>query len=242
MTHTDRLINPDEAITYQLSPTYQDLHTDKSCLNFLYANVRSIRAPGKFDELKCILQSIDGTVYVIILTETWLKSKEEAASFHLLHYQHYHNIRTDSRGGGVSLYVHNDIEQSLNEEVYTGGVNYLWIHLEKYALDVGVVYNPDENRNFKTFLEVYSTQLLQRRRAIVFGDFNLDLLKTQRNIKLYRDMLRESGYNIINNINKDYYTRDASKTIIDHVCSNLRDKSFHMAILESSMSDHNKST
>ncbi|KOB66566.1 putative tick transposon [Operophtera brumata] len=239
-TPIDLQRNSDQKITYQLSQTYQNLHTARSCLNIFYANVRSIRKQGKFDELKCILRSIDSIVHVILLTETWLKSNEEATSYHLPNYTHYYNIRTDSRGGGVSMYVHNNLNHSLCEEAYSDGINYLWIHLEKYALDIGLVYNPHENTNITKFLEVYSSQLLSKKRALVFGDFNLDLLRNKTNVKRYRDMLRESGYDIINNINIDYCTRPSSKTIIDHVCSNLKDKSFHMAIIESPMTDHSQ--
>lgn len=201
-------------------------------------NARSICKPGKFDELKCIIRSIEAKTHLVLLTETWIKSADEAESYQIPNYTHYYNIRTDSRGGGVSIYIHNDIKHSLNEESYTGGINYLWISIERYALDIGIVYNPGSS-NIKDFLETYSEQLVQKRRAIVFGDFNLDLLKTERSVKLYKDMLKESGYYFINKIEERFCTREtaSTKTIIDHVCTNIQ-MTFHMVILDSPMSDH----
>lgn len=131
--------NSSETVTYQLCHTYHELSTSKSSLNLFYANVRSICSKGKFDELKCVIKSINCILHVILLTETWLKSPEEAERYQIPNYTHYYNIRTDSRGGGVSIYVHNNVNHSLNEEIYTGGVNYLWVHIEKCALNIGVI-------------------------------------------------------------------------------------------------------
>lgn len=53
-------------------------------------------------------------------------------------------------------------------------------------------------------------------------------------------MLLESGLTILNNIDPKYCTRETSstKTILDHVFTNLRNNRFHFATVESSMSDH----
>ena len=233
------LTNSDDTITYQLCHTYQDLPSFKSTLTFFYANVRSIKRQGKFDELQCIIASIKFTTHVIILTETWFKSSEDADHFQLPNYTHYYSVRTDSRGGGVSIYVHNTLNHSLVDEVYAGGINYLWVRLEKHAVNIGAVYNPGNN-NTREFLEVYSSQLIRKPRSIVFGDFNIDLLTKNSKTKYYRDAMKESGYGFLNNIHEDYSTREtaSTKTILDHVCTNLKDKSFHMVIIDSPMSDH----
>ncbi|KOB66807.1 putative tick transposon, partial [Operophtera brumata] len=194
---------------------------------------------GKFDELKCILESISTTVHVILLSETWIRNEIQALQLCLPNYTHYYNYRSDMRGGGVSAYVHNNLKHSLSESNYTGGNNYLWIQLEKYALQVGVIYKPGDT-NFKNFLEVYDLQLQQRQRAIVFGDFNIDLLTKDKNTKQYIYTTKEAGYKILNKVNRNYTTRDSStkKSILDHVSTNLENNDFHMALIDSAMSDH----
>lgn len=154
-------------------------------------------------------------------------------------YTHYYSYRTDSRGGGVSAYVHNDLKHNLSMAVYAGGNNYLWIHHERYDLEVGVVYNPGDT-NFQEFLQTYEDQLQQRKRAIVFGDFNIDLLTKDRQTRTYNQLLREAGHTIINKLNKKHCTRESKtrKSILDHVSSNLKNDNFHMALIDSSMSDH----
>lgn len=56
----------------------------------------------------------------------------------------------------------------------------------------------------------------------------------------YRDTLKEANFKILNKINKTFCTREtiATKSLIDHVCSNLKDNNFHLAIVDSSFSDH----
>lgn len=104
---------------------------------------------------------------------------------------------------------------------------------------MGVVYNPGDT-NFNTFLEDYNLQLQQKKRALIFGDFNIDLLKPNNKTKLYQKTLTETGYLILNNIDEHYCTRETSlkKSIIDHVSTNLKLNSFHMAIIDSNISDH----
>ncbi|CAF4942058.1 unnamed protein product [Pieris macdunnoughi] len=120
------------------------------------------------------------------------------------------------------------------------GNNYLWVKLDRYATEIGLVYNPGDT-NFSKFLEELRLQLRERKRAVVFGDFNIDLVKkNEKQTKQYMDVMDEAGYNIINKIRKKYCTRDSKtrKSIIDHVCSNLRSDRFHMAFIETGMSDH----
>ncbi|KAF9797679.1 hypothetical protein SFRURICE_017874 [Spodoptera frugiperda] len=225
--------------TYQVTNNYKDIESNKSRLRFFYLNARSICGRGKLDELKCILQALPSTVHLILLTETWITSDLQAMLLKINNYTHYYSYRTDSRGGGVSAYVHNDLKHNLSMAVYAGGNNYLWIHLERYDLEVGVVYNPGDT-NFQEFLQTYEDQLQQRKRAIVFGDFNIDLLTKDRQTRTYNQLLREAGHTIINKLNKKHCTRESKtrKSILDHVSSNLKNDNFHMALIDSSMSDH----
>lgn len=185
------------------------------------------------------ITSIPNNVHVILVTETWIRNEEQALQLQIPNYSHYYNYRTDVCGGGVSAYVHNYLKHSLSESVYVEGNNYLWIQLEKYGIEVGVVYNPGHT-NFKQFLEVYESQLQKRRRAMVFGDFNIDLLTKDSETKLYHQLLKQTGYKIINKINKKYYTRKGltNKSILDHVSTNLKNENFHMVYINSSLSDH----
>lgn len=208
-------------------------------MNFLYANARSIVKSGKFDELKGIIKSVSNKTHIIILTETWIKSDDDALILQLPNYTHYYNYRNDSRGGGVSLYIHNDLKHNQIDSIYTAGNNYLWVYIEQVALYVGAVYKPGHT-NVTNFLADYELQIQNKNRAVVFGDFNLDLLETDSTVKKYQELLNENGFSIINKTDRQFCTRETSTTwsILDHVSTNLRRNHFHFAIIDSALSDH----
>ncbi|XP_045776350.1 uncharacterized protein LOC123874859 isoform X2 [Maniola jurtina] len=213
--------------------------TDKKSLKCLYANARSIVKPGKLDELRCIVDSVKTTLHLIILSETWIKSDEEAKRLHIPGYTHYYHYRKNTIGGGVSIFAINKMKHNLIEEFSQDDNHYLWIHLEKLSVDVGAIYKPGRT-NVKNFLDTLSIQLNSKKRAVVFGDFNFDLLTPDNLVEDYKDTLKENGFKIINKINIEHCTRETTqkKTLLDHVSTNLKGHQFHMAVIESSMSDH----
>lgn len=214
---------------------------DSSLVKFFYANVRSIRAPGKFEELQCILRAIESRVNVIILTETWLQSEQDAKFYSLPNYNHIYNYRPDRIGGGVSIYLHKSIHFEVTEDKYRDSNHYLWIFLPRFSLHVGGIYKPGDT-NIKDFLEIFSQQLEIRKRSIVFGDFNLDLLNndTTATTTQYLQTLEDTGYEVLNKLEQAYYTRrtETTNTIIDHALTDLNKSYFHVALIDSSMSDH----
>lgn len=178
-------------------------------------------------------------MHVIILSETWIKSEDEAKRFQIPCYTHYYSFRRNKRGGGVSIFAHDNLKHHLIEEYCIDDANYLWIHFKKFSLDICAIYKPNTT-NLNGFLEQYSQQLHNKKRAVVFGDFNLDLLNLDSATKNYKNILKENNFKILNKIDQKHCTRETStsKTILDHVCSNLKENDFGLTIIESAMSDH----
>ncbi|CAH2105558.1 unnamed protein product [Euphydryas editha] len=111
--------------------------------------------------------------------------------------------------------------------------------MDKLTLDVGIIYRPGDTR-IKNFMDLFSTQLERRKRAIIFGDFNIDLLSTNNYVIEYMNRLEETGFQIINKIDRKFSTHGTSttSTILDHVYTNINNHSFNMSIIDSSLSDH----
>lgn len=127
---------------YYIANSYNDIHCTKKSLKCLYCNVRSIIKPGKFDELQCIIQLFPNVIHLIALTETWVKSEEEANRLKLPGYIHFYNFRQNSMGGGVSLFVHDSLQSNQIDNIVLDDNHYLWVHLDKMSLDIGVIYKP----------------------------------------------------------------------------------------------------
>lgn len=108
-------------------------------------NARSLVKPGKFDELKCIVFSLKP--HIIIVTETWIKNDDDLQLLQIPSYTHYNNHRKSRIGGGVSIFVHNDLKHNFVEEICIDDeIHFLWIHLERQCLDIGAVYNPNRKK------------------------------------------------------------------------------------------------
>lgn len=139
----------------------------------------------------------------------------------------------------MSIFAHNNLEHHILQEQSLNGNHYLWIYLSKLAVSIGAVYRTNHS-NIKDFLTNYSVQLLNHRRALVFGDFNINLLTQEKQTKDYMEMIKENGFEIMNKMHDTYCTRESTttKTIIDHICTNLKNSQFSMSIIESAMSDH----
>ncbi|XP_045452345.1 uncharacterized protein LOC123661426 [Melitaea cinxia] len=127
----------------------------------------------------------------------------------------------------------------IKEELEENGNHYLWISIDKLSLNIGAIYKPGET-NLKDFLNKYITQLNKRKRSIILGDFNIDLLSTGTNVTQYLSNIQEAGYKIINKISKKHNTRETTKTstLLDHICTDINNHSFNISIIESALSDH----
>ncbi|CAH0725720.1 unnamed protein product, partial [Brenthis ino] len=226
-------------VTYEIAKKYSDITTSKKSLKFFYTNAKSIVKKGKLDELQCILQSFKYQIHIVIITETWIRSEDQAKKQVLPGFTHYYNYREVSRGGGVSIFIHNSLKHNLIEHHCIQENHYLWIHINKYCLDIGAIYK-NNRKNVADFLEIYSTQLSNKKRAVIMGDFNFDLLCPDKPSKEYIDALEEYGLVALNKIDSNYSTRVTPETrsILDHACTNLQEHCFHLAIIDSAMSDH----
>lgn len=200
------------------------------------------------------MKAIPKITHVLIFTETWIKSESDAKLYEIPNYTHIYNYRpfcgggtknkqrkkkNKCRGGGVSIYVHDSIKHEVTEELFENGNHYLWLYIDKLSLNIGAVYKPGDT-NLQNFLDLYSPQLERRKRAVVFGDFNIDLLSKESHVSQYLQEIQGNGYEVVNKIDKMYSTRQTSttNTLLDHVCSNIINHSFSISIIESSLSDH----
>lgn len=82
----------------------------------------------------------------------------------------------------------------------------------------------------------------KRKRVIILGDFNINVLNADQTAMKYKEELQTCGYRLLNKVDESYCTRETAttKTIIDHVSTNLADVKFHLAIIATAMSDHNQ--
>ena len=187
---------------------------------------------------------------MITLTETWLdKSKQDL--YDMPKYNCINRFRKQRRGGGVSLYIRNDIKYMSRPdlEYFDGEMESLFIEIDKNVFNlasnvvVGVIY-----RMPNTCMEIFNDRMsdimniVQRERKTCYflGDPNVDLLKyeSHQSTAAFLDTLY--SYNVFPLITKPTRVTRESATLIDHVLTNIfYINSKHVqGILCTSISDH----
>ena len=222
----------------------------KNCnlLSFLHLIVKNI--PKHFDELEMYINSLKLEFTMIALTETWLdQSKQDL--YNMPKYNCINRFRKQRRGGGVSIYIKNDIKfiNRPDLEYFDAEMESLFIEIDKNVFNlssnvvVGVIY-----RMPNTCMEIFNDRMsdimniVQRERKICYflGDLNVDLLKyeSHQSTAAFLDSLY--SYNVFPLTTKPTGVTRESATLIDHVLTNNFDiNSKHVqGILCTSISDH----
>lgn len=205
-------------------------------LNILYLNIRSCR--NKLDCLESFIHSLNQSIHVIVLSETWLYSWE---IFNIHNYRSYHCTRDSDRGGGVSIFVRQDVSSQMILSTHRDVNDFVVVDLINEKIKIMGVYNP--GRNQLEFLNELENVLHDYPKTIVLGDFNINMLDTQqRLVSDYTITVEGSGFLFINPISSDYATRvsNSISTLIDHAFTDISEYSYDFRMMDSEphVSDH----
>ena len=121
-------------------------------LSILHFNIRSIKK-----NFKMSLNSINFTFSITCFSETWLDetNSTENSSYELPNYMSKHQVRSDRRGGGVSIYVHKtfDFKVRSNLSINNKGIESISVEIssnKKRNILVNILYRPP-NGEIETF-------------------------------------------------------------------------------------------
>ena len=108
--------------------------------------------------------------HIICLTETWLRDSREP---HLVNYTPYFKHRESSTGGGLAIFVRNDL-MVINKclDIFEEGkleIQALTVVSKLEKIDIMNIYNPNENISKEEFI-YYFNQL--NTSHVITGDFN----------------------------------------------------------------------
>ena len=210
-----------------------------SNLNIIYMNIRSLR--NKLEHLETLLHT-HRLIHIVILTETWLH-ENETHLYNLQNYKHIFNTRP-TRGGGVSIFVHNSLNANVlyNEEWELNNILGIQLLNQSMKINLFAVYRHILS-NFTNFLFKINQILQKYKRSILMGDFNLNLLEQNNNeIKQYVDTINCEGFMFLNKISPQYTTRINNETnnhsIIDHIITDMITYTYSMTLYDTHLSDH----
>ena len=159
------------------------MNNNFSLINY---NIRSFHSNGA--QFECLLQSLNPSNPLIVLTETW-NNKDNVSLCKLDGFTDFHTFRSESRGGGVSIFCKENIDSKKipflcrNFEFIESCVVKLLLNGQS-AFIVGLYRPPNGNINeFLTELEDILRSLPSNNDDIIIlaGDLNIDLTNINSN-------------------------------------------------------------
>ena len=207
--------------------------------SLLHVNARSLNK--NFESFELLLSSLNSFPFSVIgLTETWLH--QHSPPLFSIDYKMFCSDRKNGIGGGVALYVNNQLCVKVRPDIHIHGCDlFIEIISDKHKNKVvGVIYRPPHNVT-DVFLdkldEYFNTITRENKTVFLMGDYNIDMTKTDAHpLKLINTLASYSFHSHINNPTRIAHT---SKTLLDNIFSNCIDiNDFTNGILYYDISDN----
>ena len=212
--------------------------------DILHVNARSLNK--NYDELVSLLYYLKHNFSVIGVSETWLKPTSDVTLFQIPGYSFAHVCRSDKTGGGVALYVKEELDSKIRDDLsgIKPGCESIFFEIagsnNKKAV-VGCMYRAP-NSDSTSFIENIESQLqilnMENKDVYIMGDFNLNLMNydCEDKVKDFVDLMNSSG--LFSLITKPTRISQNTATLIDNIFTNCIHNKFNAGVLCSDISDH----
>ncbi|XP_071954198.1 uncharacterized protein [Antedon mediterranea] len=206
-------------------------------LHYLHLNTKSLLP--KIDEIRSIAKKTD--VSLIAISESWLDKSVNNSEISIDNYSIERKDRcTNSVGGGVCLYIRNDLTYNVRDDLQNDDIESLWINIllpKTKPILIGTCYRPEKQRSFFTSLETICGDILQGQEVIILGDFNVDVssnnLSKNKWVSQFCNM-----FNLTQLIKDPTRITCTTSTIIDLIFSSEPLNIFQYGVIPYGVSDH----
>ena len=216
-----------------------------SNLSLLNYNICSFFAHQSHFE--CLLDMFPDCFDILTLSETWLYPFNFQAC-HLKNYTGYHTYRTESRSGGISVFVNQIYKSSMVESLSLCNENIesCVVRISKNDVIISCIgiYRPHSGtiEAFTDELErILCSSLIQNGLVFVSGDMNINMNFSSNMVLNYVATLTSLNYFSLINNNTRFSNNDTnsnqSRSAIDHVWIN-EFLSCDSVIIEYGLTDH----
>jgi len=169
------------------------------------------------------LDNNDYKFHVLVLTETWF-SADNATEVD--GYNAYHSYRTDKVGGGVSVYVSDNLaSKQLHNLALIGDAYEVCAASVCFGSELVYIlgtYRPPSDADFEqqldTFVHLLADFNVQSKKVFIAGDFNIDMLADDRKCRMFNDSM--NSLFLLPLITIPTRIGNDSCTLIDHIWTN----------------------
>ena len=218
--------------------------SNKINFSVMHLNARSL--VKNLDKLNLMLGSLKKSFSVIGISETWL-TDYTAELVNITGYSFISNHRKSKTGGGVGIYLHNDLQYKLRNECKLSDpdiIESLFVEItvpHGKNIIVGCVYRPP-NQNTALFLDklndILSHISKDNKQCYVMGDFNLDLLQYNHHTPTQEFIDTLFSFAFIPLISNPTRLTFYSATLIDNIFTNNLSQNVLNGVVLNDLSDH----
>ena len=161
----------------------QELWFTRKGIHIMHLNIHDLYS--KFDELKALL-SHQNNIDILCICETFLNDTFSDTELQLENYQLFRKDRK-TNGGGLVIYVKENLRCSLREDLQVHDIEALWVEIKHESQKVfllGYTYRPpSSHQKWTTDFEVVLEQVYtENKEIILLGDLNLNLLESNSHV------------------------------------------------------------
>ena len=252
-------IDPDLCYYNQFSSNLQsDYHSENSVKRFLasqnsasfsvlHSNIRSFFT--NVPDLLTMMSSIEFDFSVICLSETWLNS-HNCDSATISKYNHEYRHRTQQVGGGVSIFLRDNLEYSVRDDLSLCNecIESVYVEIDRRCIGadhnvvIGCIYRPPKATiiEFNNLLKEQVSKLSSEQKIVYLtGDFNINLLNTESHPQTAEFIETLFSCSFFPTINRPTRITESSATLIDNIfVNNIHSNSIASGILTCAITDH----
>lgn len=208
---------------------------------FMHVNARDLRVLDRIAHLELLVNNCNKVVDVLAVSETWLRSSEEAVCYTLENFIHISSRRSKRLGGGVSVFVRRgwSIIERTEKSSVCDAVQLVRVTLARQgSLFTVIAFYSRAFSCMEVLLNILEPELRSKTvgTVVLLGDSNVDLFDVSAALP-YTGFMASCG--MVSCI--DQPTRAASGTCIDHIWIGCYPESFVLkaGVIETSMiADH----
>ena len=246
---SDNNDNPDNIINckyYDVDEMHQinELINDKS-LSLFHLNISSLSK--HIESLENLISSTKIEFDVIAISESRISNDSDASNLNLVNYS-LEFCPTLSNAGGTAIYIKNSLSFAPRPDLQINKPSQLEsnfieiITSKKTNIIIGCIYR-HPNMDLDEFNELYLNVLLEKlnkenKSIFLLGDFNVDLLKYDKNSLTNEFLDSLSSHFFLPNIVLPTRISNNSKTLIDNIFSNHISSDVISGNIAVSISDH----
>lgn len=183
-THVNIESRCDYYVEDKFNEALQSQFINENYFSIFHLNVRSLQ--NKLDDLTALLANLDLKFSIVGITETW--QQNWAHNVDINGYDFVFKNRSFKSGGGVGLYVSNDLNFKIREDIRVPNeevMEPLFIEIlrpQGKNIIVGIIYRPP-NQSVDIFVDNFNEILFKISRenkiSYLMSDFNLNLFNHQ---------------------------------------------------------------